>query len=213
MREMPFLVSSLHGFGRTMGAFVLLLGVAVATPAKATPIGLVLDDFPDIFSSFITVDYTASTDALTADGFATTIDLGGGQQPITSGTFDLDAEINGLGGLVSGAISIGGTVAALGFNSGTLLTGTLTAFGFPDGGGQTFEFLFDVTGGDAAGDYGSVGGILLSSTGFGGSFGSDFGNNTGVSDTAPPLPEPGLAVLLLPLIFGLFRASGARRSH
>jgi hypothetical protein len=173
-----------------MGAFVLLLGVAFATPAKATPIGLVLDDFPDIFSSFITVDYTASTDALTADGFASTIDLGGGQQPITSGTFDLDAEIDGLGGLVSGTISIGGTVASLGFNSGTLLTGTLTAFGFPDGAGQTFEFLFDVTGGDAAGGYGSEGGILLSSTGFGGSFGSDFGNDTGVSDTAPAMPEP-----------------------
>jgi hypothetical protein len=97
MREVPFFVSSLR-FGRTVGAFVLLLGVAFAMPAKATPIGLVLDDAPDIFSAFITVDYTASTDALTADGFATTIDLGGGQQPITSGTFDLDAEIDGLGG-------------------------------------------------------------------------------------------------------------------
>jgi hypothetical protein len=204
MREMLFFGSSLHGFGRTVGAFVLLLGVAFAMPAKATPIGLVLDDAPDIFSAFITVDYTASTDALTADGFASTIDLGGGQQPITSGTFDLDAEIDGLGGLVSGTISIGGTVASLGFNSGTLLT---------DGAGETFEFLFDVTGGDAAGDYGSEGGILLSGTGFGGSFGSDFGDTNAVSDTAPPVPEPGLAVLLVPVMIGLFKLSGERRSH
>jgi hypothetical protein len=174
-----------------VGAFVLLLGVAFAAPAKATPIGLVLEDFPDIFSGFITVDYTASGDALTADGLAATIDLdGGGQQTITSGTFDLDATIDDLGSLVSGTIAIGGTVASLGFNSGTLLTGTLTAFGFPDGAGQTFEFLFDVTGGDAAGDYGSVGGILLSNTGFGGSFESDFGHADGVSDTAPAMPEP-----------------------
>jgi hypothetical protein len=84
------------------------------------------------------------------------------------------------------------------FNSGTLLTGTLTAFGFPDPGGDPLEFLFNVTGGDAAGLYASApGGIILSGTGFGGSFNVDFdnliggiqGTGSGAADVAPvPLP-------------------------
>lgn len=79
-----------------------------------------------------------------------------------------------------GTLSIGGTVASLGFNSGTLLTGDLTALGFPDAGGDPLEFLFNITGGDAASLYGATGGVIMSATGFGGSFAADFDNNMGM---------------------------------
>ena len=48
------------------------------------------------------------------------------------------------------ARDIGGTIGALGYNSGTLLTGTLQAFGFGPSP-NAFDFAFSVTGGDAAG--------------------------------------------------------------
>jgi hypothetical protein len=74
------------------------------------------------------------------------------------------------------------------------LTGNLTAFGFKDTGGDPLEFLFSVTGGDAAGLYGgigSIGGIILSGgTGFTGDFTMDFaGTGSAVADVGPvPLP-------------------------
>ena len=46
---------------------------------------------------------------------------------------------------------IGGTVAALGLTSGTLLTGSVRDIGFVDPpGGEIFEFHFHLTGGELA---------------------------------------------------------------
>ncbi len=89
-----------------------------------------------------------------------------------------------------------------------MLTGNLTAFGF-DGSNDPLEFLFGVTGGSMAGLFGSVGGVILSDTGFpGNSFSSNFSNTgLGLSDTGtptPPVPEPATLALLLmgiPVIF------------
>lgn len=192
-----------------------------AGSAQALPLGLSLLDHPDTLSQFIDVTYDAGTDSLLASGFALRLDDDGSVPPedIVGGSFDLTATINDSGVLSAGSLTIGGTVAALGFNSGTLLTGNLTQFGFPNpGGGETFEFLFNVTGGDAYALYGSgslPGGVLLHFTGFQGSFAGNFDNLTagpgtgsGESDVAP-VPEPNTLALIL---LGLGMAGCARRA-
>ena len=179
--------------GSWLSALVAVLIMGTSSLAQAAPLNLMLNDFPDIVSSFIDVNYNAGTDAFTASGFALELDDDGSvpAEAITNGTFNLNASIDASGSLSSGSLSIGGTVASLGFNGGTLLTGNLTAFGFLDSGGDPLEFLFSVTGGDAAGLYGSIGGIILSGgTGFTGDFNTDFtGNGSAAADVAPvPLP-------------------------
>ena len=88
-------------------------------------------------------------------------------------------------------VLIGGTIASLGFSSGTLLTGDLTAFGFLNAGGDPLEFLFGVTGGDAASHFGPVVGIRLSNSGFTGTFASNFKNTgNGKNELAAPLRDP-----------------------
>lgn len=175
-----------------LGAICACLIAFASSPVQAVPLNLTLLDTPDIVSSFIDVNYNAGTDTFTASGFALELDDDGSvpAEAITGGTFDLTAVIDGSGTLSSGSLSIGGTVASLGFNSGTLLTGNLTAFGFPNGGGDPLEFLFDVTGGDAAGLFGSSGGIILGGTNFTGDFTIDFnGDGSAVANVAPvPLP-------------------------
>lgn len=152
----------------------LLMSLLVGTTGWAAPLNLNLNAEPDIFSSFITVDYLAGSGVLTASGFANNLLTGGALNPIAGGSFDLSASIDNTGVLSGGTLAIGGTIAGLGFNSGTLLTGNLTAFGFDALGGDPLEFLFTATSGDALGLYSGLGGIILSGTGFGGSFNSDF---------------------------------------
>ena len=173
-------------------AGVLLLFGSIG---QAAPLNLTLLDTPDIVSSFIDVSYSADTDTLTASGFALELDDDGSVPPegILNGTFNLNATIDAAGSLSGGSLTIGGTVPTLGFNTEPLLTGTLTEFGFPDAGGDPLEFLFTVTGGDAGdlyGGVGAVGGVIMSATGFGGSFDIDWSNTgSGVADVAPvPLP-------------------------
>lgn len=192
--------------------------------AQAAPLNLVLNDTPDIVSSFIDVAYDAVTDTLTASGFALELDDDGSipAEAIAGGSFDLVATIDGAGVMTAGSLTISGTVATLGYNSGTLLTGTLTDFGFPDAGGDPLEFLFDVTGGDAAGLYGGgslTGGIIMSATGFTGDFTSDFSNlisgipgtGSGVADVAP-VPVPAAVWLFGSAVLGL-AGIGRRRAQ
>ena len=189
---------------------------AFSSAANAAPLGLTLLDAPDIFSSFIDVTYDASTDSLSAMGFALELNDGIGVNDITNGMFTLDAVIDDAGNMSSGSFTIGGTIAALGYVSDTLLTGTLDAFGFAPGG-DPLEFLFTVTGGDAAALYGGSGGMVLAGTGFSGSWASDFdnlisgipGTGQGVSDVAA-VPIPAAAWLFLTAILSL--AATRRRS-
>ena len=175
----------------------LFLITSSMSPTLAAPLDLDLAAAPDIYSSFIDVTYDATTDKLTANGFALNMDLDGMSVPylITNGTFMLMAtiDVNGVLGL-GGTVVIGGTIPALGLNSETLIAGNLTHFGFQPGGGDPLEFRFIVTGGDIATNYGAAtGGIILSESGFPGSFAANFNNlmdnvpgtGNGAADTAP----------------------------
>ncbi len=179
-----------------LGVFVGLAGVG--RPAEGALIGLVLEDYPDITAGFLDVGYDATADQLVADGYALTLDDGGGSVGITGGTANVTAGIDASGTLSGGTVTVGGTIASLGFNSGVLLTGNLTQLGFATNGADLLEFAFDVTGGDAAGLYGNVpAGIILAFGGFSGSFDVDFaGTGVGTADIAP-IPEPATLGLLL----------------
>lgn len=194
-------------------AIAALLAIFTTGPARATPLDLTLSDFPDIVSAYIDVSYNAGTNLSNASGFALELDDDGVGAPIRiyGGTMDLIAEIDETGTLIGGTVIYGGTISGLGYNSGTLLTGDLTAFGFRPEGGDPLEFLLDVTGGDAAGLFGSSAGIILSQSGFSGSFLLGFNNTgSGVNDlgSVAAVPEP---TTMLLLVSGLIGLAGFRR--
>jgi len=170
---------------------------------------------PDVFSCVILVTYDALADSLTATGTAATLDLDDLAPPdynITDGVFSLSATIDASGNASSGTLSISGTIAEIGV-AGTLLTGNLLQFGFPETpGAETLDFVFEVTGGSLTPGYcPSPVGVWLHDTGFGGTFASSFDNDIsggwgvgeGTSDTFVVVPEPSSAVLLLGITSGL----------
>jgi hypothetical protein len=192
--------------------FLIFLGNSFAI--QASPLNLTLADTPDFLIQLTTVAYDAGTDSLTATGTAANLDDDGTTESITGGSFTLTASIDASGALSSGTLSVGGTIASLGYNSGTLLTGDLTAFGFLDSGGDPLEFLFEVTGGDAAGLYPDTAGVILSNTGFDGDFTTNFQNNgDGSADIAPPVPLPAAMWLFISGLLGLSCAGMSRCRH
>jgi len=192
----------------------LLFAFLTAVPAGATPLGLTLNPFPDIFSSFIFMKYIEHDEEFSADGSALTLNDGSSSLDISDGLFSLDAQINSSGVFHSGTLTIGGRVLeGPATGSGPLLTGDLTAFGF-GGTDDPLEFLFNVTGGAASDLYGGIGatgGVILSSTytTFNGAFTSDW-LSLAVSDTShtgTPIPEPGTVFLLGIGLIGIARFS------
>jgi hypothetical protein len=176
----------------------------MGTEAHAALLGLTSQP-PDITAGFTLVSYDATTDVFTATGFATNLDLDGDAPPdynITGSNtqFDIIATVNSSGVASAGTLVIQGKVSEVSATSGTLLTGTLSQFGYSTvAGGEIFEFVFAVTGGDLASSFGPSAGVILDAndTGFGGNFTSDFSNNGfGTSDTFP-IPEPATVSLLL----------------
>ena len=173
---------------------------------KATPLNLTLGASPDIYSDATAVSYDFMSMQLSVNGSAELLkpnNITDGM--FGSGTFSLTAMIDHGGVLSGGSLSILGQVGP--YNSGTLLSGTLTAFGF-NGQFAPFEFLFTATGGDLMSLYGSNGGIILNLGGgtFNGSFSGDFDNDfgdpsmaMGYSDTGitPSVPDSGSTLLLL----------------
>jgi hypothetical protein len=137
---------------------------------------------PDISAGFITSNYTgdSTSGVFTADGYASVLTtVIPSVVPIDegTGTFDLTANIQESLGTADGVLSIGGTIASLGFYSSTLITGTLLQVGGPY---MALNFLFNVTGGDAATLYGGIGstiGVIMNFTGYNGSFNAAFASD------------------------------------
>ena len=96
------------GYGTRLLLAALLLGLG--SLAQAAPLNLMLLPAPDISSSFITVDYDATADLLTASGFANQLALGGSSPNIAGGSFDLSASVSDLGELVGDVVA--GTVGS-----------------------------------------------------------------------------------------------------
>ncbi|GEM_PF-867828 len=151
-------------------------------------IGLSMCQEPDIASFFITSAYNEATNQFTATGYALSLDsVGPGNAVnISSGTYDVTATIDENGNLSSGTVTLAGDVSS---HSGTLVTGTIDSFGYYCGTGL-FEFVFSVTGGSMADEYGGIGnpvGVILSQTNtFNGDWTSNWnGGTTAVCDVAP----------------------------
>jgi hypothetical protein len=189
-----------------VAALMVVLGVAAQT--EATPLSLVLDPEPDIYVEFVSTNYHAASDDLHIEGFPANIDAAGVEDiAISSGFLSLDAAVDGSGTLWGGSFTVTGTVGApLNYASGTLLTGDLTALGFPDGVAGALEFRFEVTGGDAALLYGGIGstsgGMVVGIVnGFPGDWTSDFSASfSGAADLGVPEPS---SVFLLALGLGI----------
>lgn len=188
---------------------LLMIGFVVAltgTSAEANPIGLTMPAVPDIIAGFIDVTYDATADQFNAMGFS--LNFNGSNLDVL-GVFDLSATIDDAGALgTGGTLSIGGEI---GTNTSPLLEGGLTDFGFNPAGGNPFEFLFEVTGGSLASDFGGIGaqgGIILSSlTTFPGTFLSDFDNlNSGTPGTGTGFADVGSVMVPLPgaVVLGVF---------
>ncbi len=181
---------------------------------------------PDLFAGSLTIDYVASggsTGSLSVTGFPTSFNISGTSTPdypVIGGNdaYSITALLNkATGQPISGSLSITGIISGLA-SSGTLLTGQLTQFGFPPPpGGDVFEFVFKVTGGDLAPYYNGQVGVeatALTGSGFDGSFGDSFNSPASqtVSDNFPvgSVPEPTSVIVwagfgLLASGFGRFR--------
>ena len=127
---------------------------------------------PDLVSIFGSLTYNVGTDALQIQAFPENLNIAPGNtiNPVTNPTvlslrsFLLNAviptlalgDLNGIA--ITGTLDIDGTVASAGFvgdhNSNHLLRGNVTAFRSPSA--NQMEFLFTITGGDAATLFGGI---------------------------------------------------------
>ena len=138
------------GARRTLQAIAMFFSMAMTANVNAFPILNLSPGTPDIGSAFVSVTYTvnAGIGTLTARGQAQqlTPSAQGGSPNIQNAdffsSFDLNATINNNNQTAAGTLVISGETPADGFTSGTLLTGTLSAFGA--GAADPLEFLFDV---------------------------------------------------------------------
>jgi hypothetical protein len=188
-------------------AATVFSALVLGSPVHAELIpGFDLQANPDIGSGFITNNYNSTSNTFTASGFALTID---GNDFDTSGVFSITATIDEAGNASMGSLLIDGVVGAAGVGANMLLEGSLVDFGFPTLPAAyntgPFQFLFQVTGGDLAGDFGGVGSVigvrLTQNIGFDGDFLDDFTGGglaqPSVSDTAPLVPGPSALAALI----------------
>lgn len=177
MNHMLQIVSLTSRVARLMAVVAAIVGTA--SVVSGTPLNLTLEPHPDIYSSFVSVSYDASTDEFAASSPVSSLNTGSGFPPLISpGNFSITATIDENGLASAGTLSVSGDVLSY---TGLLLEGTLTAFGFKATGGQPLEFLFTVAGGQAAGLFGGVGSTIgtilhyaLPPTLFGGDFSALF---------------------------------------
>jgi hypothetical protein len=205
------------------------LWLSANMPTQATPLDLILL-LPDLNGALLNVSYDASSSNFAAVGFTADYwDPNGNEvPPVDLGTYPLTATITTAGELTGGSLEIN---SDLGEGMQTLLAGDLNtgfsgptygAWGFKDPPSENydiFEFLFKVTGGTKAYDFGGINadcGVILSAFfgsegGFQGTWTESFANDgSGAADTAP-VPEPASGSLLL--VGGALFAVLRRRWH
>ncbi len=146
--------------GKVLG--IILVGMLAIGNLQAAPLSLI-PGTPNLILFGGSIDYTGATGALSITG--TTMDLdvnGSGFVTVVGGNFSLDAVLDSSGVFQSGSLSVTGTTGDPGFPGTSLLTATLTDFGFGGSGpAGVFEFAMNVTGGDMAA-FGSSGGVIAS---------------------------------------------------
>lgn len=173
--------------------------------ASAEHLGLDKQIPPDIvsYNTHVSYEYHEHEGVFTANALAMIFDDGTWHYIMDGddygGSFDVSMTVNPTDGSpIAGTLSITGTIDDLA-DSGTLLTGDIRSFGFSDPpGGEIFEFLFAVTGGDLKSYYlesehGPYIGVILNAwnSGFEGSFTASFSNSSsGTADTFAHVPEP-----------------------
>lgn len=182
--------------GRSIAVVVSIL--MAGGLAQANSLNLV-QHLPDIYSDYLQVDYVSGTKDFTVAGQAFTFTLAG-QQPQSydivdafnnaGGAYNIDAKIDNLGNPISGTLTIDGYIPELlgSHGTGTLLTGTLSRFGYPNAGGDPLEFVFTNTGGDLSG-YLPQANVILDYSGYTGTFHQDF-SNYGMAQADTFVPEP-----------------------
>ena len=162
------------------------------------------------------VSYDAGADSFSAEWgipIDITMDDVGTVYSITGATdYSISMVLPESGIPTSGSLNIMGIVSELGATSGTLLTGDIAQFGYTDPpggtGGERFEFIFDVTGGDLASYYGGTDsgqiGVILhyDNTDFYGHFNNNFSSWCGACSDTFTIPEPSSAIVLLSFVAG-----------
>jgi len=199
MRFRPRPANSLTSLG--------VFGCLLASPASAaitvlTP-GTLVQGFPDMTVSMVSVSYNATTDSLHA-GIATggllTIDQDGvlpsPDHIIFNSTFNLFTTIDSSGLPSSGTLLISGNYDSPGGAAVSLQSSALTGFGYHPSTG-VFTFLFDNTTSTVPGFSSQIGISLAGNFPFSNpvGFGSDFSNagplgGLGNADVFAPVPEP-----------------------
>jgi len=201
-------------------ALIGLIGILGFTglPARGSSLDLSAQP-PDLAAGYINVTYNATAGTLSAVGWPASFNLGGSPPDlgtIESGQYDLTAHVTPSGQPISGSLDVIGTIPGMA-SSGTLLTGQLqlsqSGFGFQPGGGDIFEFIFNITGGDLAPYYQGKVSVILDAwnSGFNGSFANDFNASPYLSladNSLVVVPEPTATMLLLTAsTFGLLVAA------
>jgi len=201
----------------------MLLGMSISSQASLA--GFDLQDSPDISALALTTNYFSSSEVFEATGFASELTYNGFTYQISSTSntpeYILEANINDSGVFTAGVssfIEIGGVLSSNTSNtnnnglpagytasSSSLLSGKLTQFGSDTG---ILYFLFEVTGGDAAGlfgGFGSIGAIILRGSGFSMDWAESFSRVDAQSDNGirATVPEPTSIWLLGSAIIGL----------
>ena len=199
-----------------------MVAVMFAGSASATLIGLDMSKKPDIFSDTNgTYSYNAGSGLFTATATPYLYtDVGGSVTPIPSGSYQLSFYVDSLGNYAGSMAGNDLEIHAdLDGNPGDelVLSGNVYDFGWTtkvvnvSGVDQTwfeFDYVFNITGGSLADDFGGIG---LN----GGSYSysevpvveytswtADHSGENVKSDTVP-VPEPATALLLIPGFIGL----------
>ncbi len=166
-------------------------------------------------SGSIVVTYTydsATLGSLNAVGKAVTLNS---LYPIVSDGFDLSMTLNPTtGAFISGTLDITGAIPSLSYSGPTLLTGTLSDFGFTTSS-EPLEFIFTATGGELkSGLFPSQVGVVLNDTAFPGSFASSFETSAlRTTSDSYAVPEPSCFVSGIALMLSGLGYSARRWRH